>query len=199
MSLDTVRIEDHNQLTSADSLIVAENIQKPPARAIHIHSGKFRKFLPRKNHIITVHQQIFHAGILLLPTSGSRNGTAFYDALLFIAVRCAGIFVFLISIVCPVKDSVNLFRADPGFFLPRLCVEIRRIRQPLSGIPFLPALILPEHRRQVHIGKHLIPRHNESCSVRTEYGIRRILQITLGIIPDLRHHFLRVVTGKISL
>ena len=130
--------------------------------------------VPRKDHVITVHDQIF-----LL---ARRERDLLLRRLHGRAVKCA-----LVGPELPLDD-----------FLQLPLVQIDILRPHANGRRRV-LLCLPQDAFQVHIGGNRVPFDIHACAVGAEHGIRRIVQVRLRVIVCLLDYLLRIVAGRVAL
>ena len=214
MLLALIRIEHDQYRTAFVSLIIAQNIQQFIARRINVHTRKFIQILPRKNDIVTIHNQVF-----FLRTARRIDRTAFLVVLDHVRLGLVRLLfhplapLLILDILAAHAElsGVNLlqllieFPARLTFRLIRLlhtCIRAARTESLIRSIiekailRLLPVMLI--NIIQMHIIRHLIPRHNKASAVRTEHGTGRVRCIRLAVITDPRHHFLTVVAYIVS-
>ena len=174
MALHPIGIKHGNQPTFLHSLVIAQNIEQFSSGAVDGMFRQFLKLIPCKNNIVAVNQKILFPGGFLFV--GSHHG----NTVRFLPVFPTGLSPRGIPPPVGVKgafqDGIHFLRANPRFFPFR---SIAPCACPLTfsvgssgrpGYSIYPVFLCFQTALQMHILRDLVPVHQESCPMGTEYG-----------------------------
>ena len=171
-----IGIKHKDQLTWAYTPIIAQNIHECLARLFQAALGEFLQILPCKNDIISVNQQVFHLRLFCLDRACVHGR---------LRLTCGrALEPRLYRPVCAFKDCPQLLIAHGSPRRSRRRCRCLGRRGHDSGL-------------DMHHGRRIPPRHCIPRTVRTEYGIRGVLGVSLRIISDLFNHTLLLSAGRI--
>ena len=186
-ALHPVGVKHQNGHTAAVPGVVAQNIHQSTPRPIQIFLGDAVQLLPRKNHVVAIHQQVL------------RPRQRFGGGLLHRTLR-------------PCVQRLMQGLVVPAFYFSVGALKnfqqllVLRQRAPVGGgaaAPGVLRLLLLRRRggrvphRQMRFGGHLVPMHQISSPVAAKYRIRGVLGVGVRVIARRGQHLLPVVAGSI--
>ena len=186
-ALHPVGVKHQNGHAAAVSGVVAQNVHQPPARPVQIFLRDAVQLLPRKNHVVAVHQQV------LRPSQRLGGG------LLHRALRPC--------VQCLTQEFViSAFYFSVGALKDFQQLLVLRQRAPVGGGTAAPGVRLflllglrggRVPHRQMRLGGHLVPMHQISSPMAAKHRVRGVLGVGVRVVARRGQHFFRVVAGGV--